>query len=69
MYVVQEADNGLFYRRGKLVHGCLAASFGHSPSGVAGIMKRARASYPALRWQAVPLRDALAAARAAEARR
>jgi hypothetical protein len=57
IYVVR-SSTGQFYRRGKLVKSHAAASFGHCPSGVAGILKRAQATFPALQWEAVPFRDA-----------
>jgi hypothetical protein len=55
IYVVR-CNTGQFYRRGKLVRSHMAASFGHCPSGVAGILKRARAKFPDLEWEAAPLR-------------
>jgi hypothetical protein len=57
IYVVRASD-GHYYRRGKLVRSEMAASFGHSPSGVAGIIKRASARFPDLQWEAVPFRMA-----------
>ena len=57
IYVVRASD-GHYYRRGKLVRQEMAASFGHSPSGVAGIIKRAQANFPDLQWEAVPFRMA-----------
>lgn len=57
IYVVR-CNTGQFYRRGKLVRSEMAASFGHSPSGVAGIIKRAQISFPELQWEAVPFRMA-----------
>lgn len=56
MYIVQCGD-GRFYRRGKLVQSRNAASFGHSPSGAAGILERARRTFPDLPWEAVPFRE------------
>jgi hypothetical protein len=60
IYVVR-SNTGQFYRRGKLVRSREAASFGHSPSGAAGILERARAAFPSLQWEAVPFRDAVEA--------
>lgn len=57
IYVVR-SNTGQFYRRGKLVRQHTAASCGHSPSGAAGILSRARAAFPELQWEAVPFRDA-----------
>jgi hypothetical protein len=59
IYVVR-SNTGQFYRRGKLVRSHTAASFGHSPSGVAGILTRARTSFPELQWEAVPFRELVA---------
>jgi hypothetical protein len=57
IYVVR-CNTGQFYRRGKLVRSDMAASFGHSPSGVAGILERARKAFPDLQWEAIPFRMA-----------
>lgn len=57
IYVVR-CNTGQFYRRGKLVRSETAASFGHSPSGVAGIIQRAKKAFPDLQWEAVPFRMA-----------
>lgn len=57
IYVVR-SNTGQFYRRGRLVRSRQAASFGHSPSGAAGILERARKAFPSLEWKAVPFREA-----------
>lgn len=57
IYVVRSSD-GRFWRRGKLVKTREAASFGHSPSGVAQVLRRARTARPDVQWEAVPFRDA-----------
>jgi hypothetical protein len=58
MIYVVKSNSGQFYRRGKLVSNPLNASFGYSPSGVRGVLERARAALPGHTFEAIPLRDA-----------
>lgn len=61
IYVVRSSA-GTYYRRGKQVRSVMAASYGYSPSGVKGILARARKTFPDLQWAAVSFREARDAA-------